>query len=234
MIFLRLLAIIISLIYPSDKWYKVVLYISNLSRFLTFQLLNKNKSIGMIRANHINGLLAVLTWTGKSFPVPYRITGLENLQQKNGLILCTVHLPLVKVAVRGLIENNFKINAAIAENAIKNNKMSVWGIADKIPVLLKNPFVLVKTRSILKNNGTVVMMIDDSRTGEFSPNIMRLCGKVGAKIVFFFAELTQDDNINCYFVNPPNENCENENSINENLDFLRQKKNEILGRYKNL
>ncbi len=226
----KLIAVCIFTLFPKRQWYKMVFGVSYISRFIIkLTTINKN-SLGLVRANNINRLLALLTRSGKSFPIPYRITGETQIEHSSGLILCTVHLPLVKVAIMAFMKSHH-VDAVIVGSPTIDNKMGVWGVTERIPVLLSDSSVLLKTKSILAKNGTVVLMVDKDLMGEFSPNIMRLCGKLGAKVMFFFAELKPDGTIDTPFIQAPHPYCESETAIFDNLELMRQTTQEILMRY---
>lgn len=208
----------------------MAILISHLSKlFKPFR--SKKKSIGLLKAQDLNTFLALMTREQKYFHIPYTISGLDHLNADCGIILCTVHIPLVKVALRGLIENEIQIASAIVGKAPILNAMSVWGITNKIPIITRNPFSLLKAKKVLEQKGKVVLMIDNSKTHVYSPNIMKLCGKIDAKVVFFFAELNAQNVIETYFIEAPFSRCRNEEEIKENLLFLRKKHDKILENY---
>jgi hypothetical protein len=138
----------------------------------------------------------------------------------------------VKVTLRGLIDNQVILSAAIVARPPASNKMSVWGITKKVPIIVKNTFSLLKSKTVIENKGTLVLMIDQTETGEYSPNIMKLCGKMDAKVVFFFAELNSQNVIECNCIEAPFPRCRTAEEINENLIFLRKKHDDILENYR--
>ena len=218
------------LFHPS-KWYRLAIL---LSRFFKFYkpFRTKKKTIGFLKAQDLNMFLALMTRRQKPFPVPYKLVGTEFLNEECGIILCSVHIPLVKVTLRALIENNIDISAAIVGTPPKSNQMSVWGITDKISIIARNAFTLVKAKTVLEKKGKLVLMIDSTKTGLYSPNIMKLCGKIDAKIVFFFAELNAQNVVESYLIEAPFPRCRTAEEINQNLIFLRSKHDEILENYR--
>lgn len=228
----KLIAFCISKLFPEKYWYKIVFFISYFSRFNTRQLVVKKKSLAIVRGYNINKLLALLTRKKRPFPIPYKIVQSEYTNNESGLILCTVHLPLAKVAIRAFLENNSKIDAAIVGVPTSDNHMAIWGITNKIPALVKSQFVLLKAKRILEQKGCIVLMIDSGSSNTYSPNILKLGGKIGVRTMFFFAELQPDGTIYSRFVNPPHPYCENEAAINANLDFLKNEATKIVGDYK--
>lgn len=221
---------IVTKLFSESKWYRVAILISHLSKLLK-PFRSKKKSIGFLRAQDLNTFLALMTREQKYFLIPYTISGLEYLNANCGIILCTVHVPLVKVALRGLIEHEIEISTAIVGVPPASNTMSLWGITNKIPIIARNPYSLLKAKKVLEQKGKVVVMVDHPRTQVYSPNIMKLCGKIDAKVVFFFAELNAQNVIDTYFIEAPFSRCRNEEEINQNLFFLRKKHDEILEKY---
>ncbi len=229
----KLLVHAIAFCFPVEKWYAVVLFISKISRFKLTHIVIKKYPLGLIKAFDVNTLLSLLTRKGRYFPIPYRIRGLDLLDHNNGLVLCTVHIPLIKVAICGLIENEFKVDAVIVGEPIPGGKMSVWGITHKIPILLRNLHVLLKAKNLLQKNESVLLMVDQGAFGSYSPNILKLCGKLGSKLVFLFAELQVDGTVETYVTEAPFPYCKNSNEIEENLKYLKQASDEIVLRYQN-
>jgi hypothetical protein len=221
---------ILTKLFSETKWYSVAVLITYLSKFFK-PFRSKKNSIGFFRAQDLNSFLSLMTREQKYFHIPYTISGLEHLNADCGIILCSVHVPLVKVALRGLIEHEIDISAAIVGLPPASNTMSVWGITDKIPIIARNPFSLLKAKKVLEHKGKVVVMIDNPKTHVYSPNIMKLCGKIDAKVVFFFAELNAQNVIDTYFIEAPFSNCRNEEEIKENLLFLKKKHDQILENY---
>lgn len=226
-----LLSVFIFTFFPARHWYKVVFKVSFITRFVTRLKSINGYSLGLVRASNVNGLLALLTRANIPFPIPYRITGETEIKHASGLILCTVHLPLVKVAIMAYMKSH-TVDAVIVGNPTIDNKMAVWGVTDRIPILLSGSSVLLKAKSILSKNGTIVLMVDKGPNNrEYSPNIMKLCGKVGAKVIFFFAELQPDGTIETSFMQAPHPYCKSETDINSNLEIMKKTTNEILMRY---
>jgi len=175
-------------------------------------------------------LLAILTRKSE-FPIkseflPYP----QKTLQKT--VICTVHIPLIKVAIRKFIENKEHIDAAIVGTKTIDGKMAVWGSKRKIPTIVKSPYVLVKTKHILEHGGNVLLMVDDITSGEISPNIFHLVEKIDAQVVYIFSKLTRDGTVNGEICYPPFPNCNTLEEINENIEFLRLKTLEIKNHYK--
>lgn len=230
--FLKICSMFIIRFFPVHDWYKISLFITYFTRFKLSLLLIKKIPLAFIRARDMDTLMGFITRSGKAFSIPFRLKTQASIEHVSGIVLCTVHLPLVKVAIRGYMEEINKIDTAIVGAKPKHGLMAVWGMTEKIPAIERSSHVLLKAKRILMNKGTIVLMIDNARTGIYSPNILHLCGKIQSRLVFFIAELTHEGIVECNYLNPPFPYCESEFAISENLVFLKQKYDQILKKYR--
>ncbi|ADB38305.1 hypothetical protein [Spirosoma linguale] len=144
---LRLLAITITFIYPQSEWYRVAYVVSGMLAKVSDMLVTvagvptfmrkPKKYKDTVAINHavkLNYFLAVMTHGGKPFPIPTLAQGLELFRKPrpNGVILCSTHIPLAKVAIRHLMEHDFKPTLALAADPGVINRISVWGITEKV------------------------------------------------------------------------------------------------------
>ncbi|GAB4017626.1 hypothetical protein GCM10028808_49550 [Spirosoma migulaei] len=192
------IANIITVVFPPKRWYKAAYLASGMLAFLRPQEKYTYKNtLAISRAGKLNGLLAIMTRKGKPFPIPVLAQGLELFlkHRPNGLILCSTHIPLSKVALRYLIEQGFKPTVAIAGNPGVIDSIAVWGSIEKIPAIRTGPFVLQKSKSVLQQGGTVVVLVDKLLGGPYSPNIFILGEKLNSDIIFFNAALQNDGTI---------------------------------------
>ncbi|MFI5136208.1 MAG: hypothetical protein ACHQIM_00185 [Sphingobacteriales bacterium] len=183
----------------------------------------------------LNGILSLMTRSPKPFPIPIRAKGMEIFKkyETNGTVLCSLHLPLTKVALRYLIENGFKPTAAITGDQHLKNSMAVWGINDRIPALQTGPFVLNRAKSILRQGGTVVALADQKLGGKISPNIFLLAQMLNARVVYFFSELRPDGTIDVSFFESDIAGLRAENAVGSQIMELQNYVTGILGRYGN-
>jgi len=227
------MAACIVLVLPVEYWYKTALRLTFLHRFICIRR-HRNISTAFTRAGKLNSLLAYLTRANKPFPIPCTITGLEVLENKNrGTAFCTVHLPLAKVAISAVISNGYHIDAAIVASPTADRLMSVWGITQKIPTIESNKHSLLKAKTILHQNGSVLLMLDALYGEKYSPNIMHLAGKTSAQAIFFLAELNPSGIIDIQILQFPNPYCENETAVAENIQFVSDAVEKVLARYRN-
>lgn len=226
-----LVATIIATLFSEKRWYKVSLFIITFTKFKLWLKRDQDMPLRLLQAIQVNCILSLLTRTKRPFPIEYKMTGTDALVDTSGLIICTVHLPLVKVGVRAILDQKHRIDAAIVANPLPDSLIGFWGITQKIPALLKDRFVLLKAKSILNKKGVILLMIDNNDNSHYSSNIMHLCRLTKSKIVFLFAELNQQGVVDANIINPPYPHCETPYQIEKNIAFAKQKTEEIKQRY---
>ncbi len=198
----KVLAFYITTFHKPENWYFVAFRFTGIiSRYKTSPYLNE-KSLGIKHANLLNSLLSLLTRTRQPFPILIKAegTGLLMEDRGTGLILCSLHIPLIKVALRHLIENGIIPDVAIAADPEKKGTIAAWGITETIPCIATGPFVLNRAKSVLQKNGFLVALLDSVLGREISPNILTLGNKLKAQVLFILAELTPGGYINVTFV----------------------------------
>jgi hypothetical protein len=148
------------------------------------------------QAVFVNRVLSLLTRTGQPFSVPWTAEGLDLVRAASagprGLILCSAHLPLIKVACRALMDSGIQVDAAITDNPSVVDSLAVWGRIDRMPAIPAGRNVLLRTRSLLKQAGTVLLLADAFPGAPLQPNIFRLAGRLQSRVVLFSAELRRD------------------------------------------
>ncbi|MFP5041970.1 hypothetical protein [Parasediminibacterium sp. JCM 36343] len=223
---------VIATLLPRRYWYKSAYKSAFLLAGLSRKVILKKAKINYYAAQRLNAFLGLFTAKGKEFYIPTRIKGAEYLNsQKEGLVICTVHLPLVKVGFAAILKEGYEIHGAIAHKQIKDRLMQFWGCTQTAPTILADNTALLKTRAILKRKGTVIVMIDALLGMAFSPNMLRLAGKMEVKVLFLIAKLSPDGVIDAEFLQPPYPICDTEDKIKENLDFLRKQVNDTMAAY---
>lgn len=168
-----------------------------------------------------------------AFPIPLRIKGVEAVHEAavnpNGMAILSAHLPLANLILRALVEMNCRPTAAISHaDAILNGKVAVWGVPGGIDGLEADGIVLLKTRKILREGGSVAAMIDTDLGAPLNANILRLLGSVEAHAIFATAELQPNGEILIAFHTPPDPLCKTDESIVTNLEFFRAKVDQIM------
>ena len=230
----KILAFYITTFYKPEKWYRVAFRLTGvISRFKTSPYLNE-KSLGIKHANLLNSLLSLLTRTRQPFPILIRAegSGLLTKPLENGLILCSLHIPLVKVALRHLLENGIIPDVAIAADPEKKGTIAAWGITETIPCIATGPFVLNRAKSVLQKNGFLIALLDSVLGREISPNILILGHKLKAKVFYMLAELRPDGYIHVSFKNATGDSSSAEAAAKDQIAGLKQQVGAILSRYR--
>lgn len=196
------------------------------------QILNPTKTVGYNIAARLNTYLSLMTRIGNPFPIKTIKSNWQNdIDNTDGIVFITVHLPLVKVAIAKLLTEGHRIDAAIAEASNVNGKMSFWGITQKVPVILTGSMSLLKVKSILNQKGTVLMMADKDPESIIYPNIFHLASKTNARIFFLLACLNEDSVIEISLYKPPHCQSTSIQQTEDNIKALTEARDNILLKY---
>ena len=233
-----LVARTVAFVFPRRLWYRA-LYRScvlqgPLFRFL-FALppLRNDPRRRLIVTWLMQSTLRHLVATGRAFPIPTQDKNLEMFldARKNpaGVVLCSVHLPFVRLVLRRLVELGIPPSAVVAdEGALTNGRLPVWGMTESIPGFVANRSALVKARNILRQGGVVATLIDTNLGDPLHCNIFRLIQSTGARLIFFATELQSNGVILVEFFAPPDPFCLSDESVLSNLLVLQSRTARIL------
>lgn len=227
--------VVISL-YPTDQWYRKAWSLSKyFCHFKKKSNTIKRSSFGVMHAIFLDGILNILTETGKPFYIPVRVNGLEILNEasKEGKLLCSLHMPLIRVAINVIVRKNTSPVHIIRFVNHPPEGTPVWGLSGFLPSILVGPQVLLKTRSRLKDGDNVTVLVDFELGLRVSDNMMTFAQRIGATVVFFTAELLTDGYIEISFLRPtpaPDQNDE----VHHRLRELQKLNTTILRRYGDL
>ena len=190
-----------------------------------------SQSLPVRQAKWMDHLMAHFTRKKRPFPVRYKIEGAGLLkrwvQEQCGIVLYSAHIPLMQLAVRAVMESGVRVNAAVAEVPNPDEKLAVWGLAERLPIFHTGPAVLLKARTILDNHGILTLMVD-YRFGDYSINIFKLARLTGSRVVSYLAELQNDGIVHVWITEPPHPFCENDEAIQANLEALEKERRRIL------
>lgn len=216
---------------PPRFWYPAMLHLSGALAPI-HKLCSKDPySTAIHKAHLLQRFIALCTCTQRPFPIAWRASGAELLSNGNGskgIVLCSAHIPLVRMAVTAAVALEAPLSAAVMVNPPKGGQMPVLGTNVHLPTLTAGPAVLLKARSILSSGGSVMLLVDHYTGGAYSPNAFQLAGRVGARMVFFFVELEANGTIAVRFVNPPDPSCATDEGIAANLAALHTEIQNIL------
>ena len=241
----QLLAFIFVLSTPSKSWYKVAYRFALKTEVIKFEIkklirkssFNNSKvalttSTGFRIAYKLNKILTLFTKLGVPFPIrTNKIIWEKPLNNNEGLILVSVHLPFSHLIVGNLLEEGFCVDAVIAFRESEDGLMSFIGTTKRIPIILSNGQVLIKAKTILNKKGCVAMMADTDTNADVSQNIFHFASRLSLKILFVFAYLRKDGIIETSLLNPPYPNSSNKFEVDENVRALKKMREGILSSY---
>ncbi|MFN5423666.1 MAG: hypothetical protein ACK5AO_10395, partial [bacterium] len=180
----------------------------------------------------LNTILSFLTRTSVPFHIPYHFVSPE-IRSDNGILFCSSHLPLAKVGIKAMIENNQFIDAAIAKIPSKDMTIAVWGRIESLPALKADFNVLLKAKSMIQKKSSIYLMIDDPSANTYSPNGLKICQITNSTLVFSFVCMRKTGVIDTWLEMAPFPYCKNDEEINGNIDYLKCKSQEIFDSYTN-
>jgi len=235
-----LVARLIAFLLPEHLWYRTLFRICRVEQHLIRPLLaftpyRDDQRGRIILTWLVESSLLHLISLGRAFPVPVRQRGLDQILQSRsnakGLVLCSVHLPLIRWGLHALVDAGVPPTAVIAhETALNGGRISVWGTEADLPGLAAGRDVLFKVRTILRGGGFVATLIDFDLGEPLNINMFRLVRSAGARVVFMVSELQLDGAILIEFHSPPDPFCLSDESVVSNLLFLQAKTNGVLRR----
>ena len=138
---------------------KINLFIPQKYCFNFWSFIVRNKIINFDKSNsnahlkyamNLNVILNTIAKQQKEFHIPYSITSQEKINFNESSIFISVHLPLIKVALRAFEDSGYPLKSIIANYPDKGDEMAIWGTKRTIPVILGNLQSFVKAKSTLK------------------------------------------------------------------------------------
>ena len=186
-----------------------------------------------LEARLMHRFLDILSESGRHFPIPTRVEGLELLQavaaREGGFVCCAAHVPLVKLfipVVRQVLRPGVELVATV-KYAQADGYVDIWN--DKpVRAIETGHGVLLQTRSLLRRGGCLLMLADKEQGEYISSNIFRFVGKVHSRVIMGFPHLLADGVVLLQIVEAPAPECRNEVEIRANLDFIAQNVRAIL------
>lgn len=226
---------LIAVLLPESRWYGVALAISRFmarsaGRMAPAQV---NVSQASLEARLLHRFLDIFATRQPYFPMPVVIVGEEYLRdyaaQPGGFVCCSAHIPFVKLflpLVKKVIGEDRQLRV-IAREPVGDNEVAVWG-DEHWKAIRTDHAVLLHTRSLLRQNGCLMLAVDKEQ-GEFiSSNIFRFVGKMNSRILMWFTQLQPDGTILLRIMLPPGPHCRDEEEIRANLDFVQENVRRIL------
>ena len=215
---------------PRSSWYRVALSASRVQARITARMGGNGELTEAVMLDH---WLHELTLCG-AFPIPWRradVSALERVDGKTGVLYCWTHVPLSDMPLRAFLEMGHEAPWAVAEegNIVERGEFIVPGLAQRVRAIAADRYMLLKMRTVLRRGGSVAYMADPELGGPISGRALRLVGRLGARVIFQWAERREDGVIDIWFVDAPQPFCESDEAIEENLEFLRVANRRVLG-----
>lgn len=228
---IKLTCLVIVLFINPSKWYKVAHKIYCFIRPLKYFYRYKKETFEIKRVYILNQILSLLTRTNIAFHIPYHFDSAE-IKNEKGILFCSSHMPLIKVGIKAMVENNYTIDSIIALKPTNNGKVSIWGMSNGVNALKADNNVLLKLRTILSKKSNVALMVDDTATNKYSGNSMKICKLTGSKAAFIFAILKDDGTISTWLESAPFPYCNTNDEIEKNIAYLKMKTVQIFEKYR--
>lgn len=130
-----------------------------------------------------------------------------------------------------MIENNYKVDRAIAANPTEEMNVAIWGMKEKISALKTGPSVLLKTKSVLKQGKSVFVMIDYGSIENLSPNSLKMVHLSSSKAVFLFTKLRKSGVVEVWLEEAPFPRCASDLEIQKNIAYLKEKSDQLIASY---
>jgi len=227
----------IAFVFPERLWYPTALCICRLQAFILRPLIalspyRKDPRRHIIVSWLMNSWLRQLSNLGRAFPIPIRIEGEDAIREAfrdpHGTIICSVHLPLVHLILRSLVEMNLRPTAVVAgETEMRNQKIAIWGMEAELPGIVSGSTVLLRAQRELRRGGAVFSLVDTDLGDSLRQNIFRLIRIAEARTVFAIPELLPSGEILVRYSAPPDPFCVSDPSILSNMHALHMEVDRI-------
>lgn len=179
-----------------------------------------------------------------TFPIPWQVVGREHLEndaasasgcpRQGGTLYCAAHLPFFSAHARVLDEMKAapSLVIALADAIDKEGGYPLPGMNKSIPALAPSTSTLVKVHRALQGGATVGSMIDAYPGGPLKPQLFRLAGKTGSRVIFLFSELDDNRQMKFTIARPPHPVPDTEEKVQANLLAYDTERKRILSHYR--
>ncbi len=213
---------------PSSRWYRAALALARcLARIAgRFAPAGHNVTDASLVPRLLHRFLDLLAPHGL-FPIPVVVEGEEHLHayaaQPQGFVCCSAHIPFVKLflPIARKVIGDERQRRIVAREPVGDNLVMAWN-DEPWKAIRTDHAVLLHTRSLLRQNGCLLLAVDKEQ-GEFiSSNIFRFVGKMNSRVLMWFTQLQPDGRILLRILIPPGPGCRNEEEIRANLDLVAE------------
>jgi hypothetical protein len=207
---------------PPRYWYRFALFASKTQgKLTTFAGGNGTLTEALMLDNWIRAL----TFSG-AYPIPWVPGDVDILsapRHPGGILYFWTHLPLVEMPLRAFLDMGHTLDVIVADpgKIVDGDEFVVPGLKMRVKALSADRRVLIKVRSALAQGKSVACLADAEIFGPLSSLVLQVAGKVGAFVIFQWAERQPNGTIKVNFIPAPHPLCKNAEEIAQNLEFLR-------------
>lgn len=217
---------------PPARWYSAAVVLTRI-QWAFCRAIWWRPDVALRNSVFLDLLLLELMHYG-TFPIRWRAVGAEHLPRggsnDTGVIYCTSHLPLFAVQARVLCELDAipSMVIALATAIGADGTYPMPGLEIRVPAMAPGAKAMVRVKRELLNGKVVGSLMDEYPGGPLKPQLFRLAGKVGAKVVFLFSELDKDNFVTFTAALPPFPACATDEEIQANLAAYDAQRQRIL------
>jgi hypothetical protein len=221
---------LITRLLPRRMWFPAIWRICRLQAFLAGpiiarSILRNDPRRKVIVAWTLEAWLRRLKRLQPEYVPPIEARGLETVPlasgNQNGLVFCSVHLPLVDATLAPISRIGCAPAAVVAANMSPGERYPIWGYEEGLPAINSDGLALVKMRSILRRGGSVAVLVDTDWCTTFSANTFRLVRSLGTRLIFMLPEIQPNGQIVVEYSQPPDPLCSSDESIRLNMRALQ-------------
>ncbi len=223
-------AALLAALLPRRYWFRGVTWICSAQGVLA--RLGGHPAPGVYTAMAREGYFIELTQHG-AFPILYRVIGAEDLRMteadRGGLLYAGMHLPLMGVSVRALGELGVPpwFAIAAADSISADGRWRPTGYPKGMPAEPPGAGAMLRARTTLRARGVVGSLIDEGVRGPLSGSLMRLAGRMGARVILFWSELDAHGEVLLTYQTAPHPIPDTEEKVQANLALLERERERI-------
>lgn len=205
---------------PRSMWFRAALRVSAIQGRVTARLGGNGPLTQALMLDH---WLRQLTFEGH-FPVPYRVHGLDVLQQSGAKLYTWTHVPMVEVPLRAIVEQSGAEAAVVADpgKIVEGERFLVFGVKQHPEAIRVGDGMLLRVCRRLQAGLPVCFLADPYLGGALSDVPLRLAARMHVPVVVQWAELAADQVFDITFRLAPYPLAGTEAEIQGNLAFLRE------------
>jgi hypothetical protein len=166
--------------------------------------------------------------------IKYRTNGAEHLSTRlsdeAGILYCSVHLPLAYLLFWGFLDLGFPPDLVLAapSNITADGRWVPAGKSKGVEALPPGATAFLRARTVLREGGRFASMADEVQGGPLKPQMMRLAGRLRARVVLCWAEMDDESTIWVNYETAPFPTPDTEAKVRANLNVLERKRHQIL------